>query len=70
MRFKVATMIYILLYSHNPLHHALVGAIGALITYLMYLGISFLTAFIRGRKCKNEDVGIANQNEEIAIETT
>ncbi len=61
---------YILLYSHNPWHHALVGAIGALISYLMYLGILSLIAFIRGRKGKNEDVGIANQNEEIAIEAT
>jgi len=61
---------YILLYSHNPLHHALVGAIGALITYLMYLGISFLIAFIRGKKGKNEDVEVTNQNEETAIETT
>ena len=59
-------MMYILLYSHNPLHHALVGAIGALITYLMYLGISFLIAFIRGRKTKNEDVREMNPNEEIS----
>ena len=61
-------MMYILLYSHNPLHHALVGAIGALITYLMYLGISFLIAFIRGRKTKNEDVREMNPNEEIVGE--
>lgn len=61
-------MMYILLYSHNPLHHALVGAIGALITYLMYLGISFLIAFIRGRKTKNEDVREMKLNEEIVGE--
>lgn len=61
-------MMYILLYSHNPLHHALVGAIGALITYLMYLGFSFLIAFIRGRIGKNEDVRVMDQNEEITTD--
>ena len=62
-------MMNIFLYSHNPLHHALVGAIGALITYLIYWGISLLIAFIRGRKGKNEDTIEMNQNKEIASET-
>ena len=61
-------MMNIFLYSHNPLHHALVGAIGALITYLIYWGISLLIAFIRGRKGKNEDTIEMNQNKGIVSE--
>lgn len=61
-------MMFILLYSHNPLYHALVGAIGALITYLMYLGVSFLIVFIRGRKDKNEDTKEMDVEEDIATE--
>ena len=61
-------MIYIFLYLHNPLHHALVGAIGALITYLMYLGVSFLIVLIRGRKHK-EDTEEMKLEKEVSIET-
>ena len=43
-------MIYILIYSHNPLRHALIGAIGALIISLIYFAITFLIAYVRDKK--------------------
>jgi predicted nucleic acid-binding Zn ribbon protein len=63
-------MISVLLYSQNPLLHALIGAIGALIIYFMYLGFAFIIELLKGRKNKNEDVEMTNLNNEMLIETT
>lgn len=60
----------ILLSSYSPLGHAIIGAIGAFITYLLYLGISFLLEYIKGGKNKKKDNIVMAPNNGIEIEPT
>lgn len=53
----------------NPLYWALVGAGGALINYLIYLGLSNLIAYIKGKKKKGKDTCVEAQTDDWEIRT-
>jgi len=65
-------MMDILLYSHNPLRQGLIGAIGAFITYLVYLGISFVISYLRNRinrKNNTTNAEVERPSDSCAVKT-
>ena len=54
----------------NPLYWALVGAIGAVFSYLVYFGFSLVAAYINRKPKKTENTSTKEQTNNVEIEMT